>query len=237
MLFHWKNNGDQLFVRRGKNPNPNDVTSEGKPWTTFACELREPFPMPEPEQFCRFLASSLAFTTRLRKLSVLFDGHLLCSLEKKLGPAKPLSAPSTFYRTSPQRLVSIDKFDQTGVQLDAKVSVVVSLMGEEAKAAKKSASASGTGGNFATRFLQNALFSGSSSNTPAASPTPDLRNMTTKAQLELQSASLFLRIVNVNVKVTLPVSTANEIERATKKRPPSATTCQLIYTVCRFSES
>lgn len=75
MGFYWQ--GDQLFVRSAADPNGlSNCSPDGKPWSTFVMDLREPSPMPEPLDFARFLSTCLGFTTRLTTLSMFFDSHV-----------------------------------------------------------------------------------------------------------------------------------------------------------------
>jgi hypothetical protein len=212
-----KNGGDQLFVRKAKNPNfTSDVTSDGKPWTTFTMELREPTPMPEPLEFARFLATSLAFTTKIRHLSLYFDDYCLASFEKKLAQPRPLSVPSGLNLTSPAKLLSVKSMDQTSVQIDVQVLRWVSqLAAVKAKA---------------SRPQITKMFSFLAPTAVSAATETSQKSLHSEDPLFAQTATLFLRIVGANIAVSCPTRFINEIERATKKPPPKSTVLQLIYT-------
>jgi hypothetical protein len=82
MRFYWKNQGDQLFVRRGALPTdqipPSSDEGRGNPWTTFEMDLREPQPIPSPFDFTRFLASSITFMNSLSESED--TSSVLCAL-------------------------------------------------------------------------------------------------------------------------------------------------------------
>ncbi|KAF8549064.1 ATPase domain of HSP90 chaperone/DNA topoisomerase II/histidine kinase, partial [Imleria badia] len=62
MQFHWRDNKDQLYVRRGNLPS-REIPNQ---WTTFEMPLREAGPIPPALDFLRFLASSITFMVNLR---------------------------------------------------------------------------------------------------------------------------------------------------------------------------
>ncbi|EXX79472.1 hypothetical protein RirG_005250 [Rhizophagus irregularis DAOM 197198w] len=48
--------------------------------------------------------------------------------------------------------------------------------------------------------------------------------------LQIEEASIFLRVVNGNLDVNVSDEISSEMERVTKKKPPSKTIIQMIYT-------
>lgn len=87
--------------------------------TEFVFELREPMELPNPSEFGRFLCNSLAFTRNLTSVNVFTDGTPLLSLNKSLSSAHPARIPpsldssgnmSTMWSAltrSPQKLFSL----------------------------------------------------------------------------------------------------------------------------------
>lgn len=244
MVFLWKK--DQLYVRQGSNTNADkDRTDQGRPWTTFDITLRQAEPMPQPEDFCRFLADALIFTVRLRSLRVYMDDHCLCDLNKKTAPPQSLRAASNInLRSMPLKMLTVKSVDVAHVQIDARVMKWVTQP-ETQKARQAAAEADayskrtllGGGLGGASKFLQSAFGFGSSSSskssgkteassssaaiTAAAEPPPDL--------LECTKSTVFLRTVNGNIAVSCPRQLSNELERATKKKPPSQTVFSMLF--------
>lgn len=226
MGFSWSTkNPDQLVTRRGTNPSPSQ-------WTTFVMDVRSPSPIPPPFEFSRFLATSLAFTTQIKTLSLYFDDHLLCKLEKKLAPPQPLTPPNNLNAIAPMQMMKIASVEQTSVQIDAQV-LRWTLQGLDTKTkitaqiAAFAASSSTT--SFATRML-SAFTTKSSQPSSSPSPTPVESTSTPTEMLATLKASLFLRIVNGNINVSVPAAFSAELERATKKQPPKKTQYQLVWT-------
>jgi len=148
MYFYWK--GNQLAVKRATNPNATEAAPNGRAWTSVAMPCREPEPMPNPADFSRFLATSLAFTAHIQSMTLYLDSHQLCKLEKKAAPARPLQTPSHTSLRSPGRTMDIVTMDSTPLQLDCHIMRTV-LATAEKPAVKKAAQENKQ--SFATRFL------------------------------------------------------------------------------------
>lgn len=228
MGFNWSTkNPDQLVTRRGTNPSPSE-------WTSFVMDVRSPSPMPPPFEFSRFLATSLAFTTQIKSISLYFDDFLMCKLEKKLSPPLILSTPSNLTLSTLSSMMKIQSVEQTSVQIDTDI-LKWTLQNSKPKsklAIKSAAVAAATStSSFASRML-SAFSKSSSVSTPSSthSSTPkDLANDTSSPFSNLK-ASLFLRVVTGNVHVSIPSAFSAELERATKKPPPKKTQYALIWT-------
>lgn len=188
--------------------------------------------MPTPHEFSRFLATSLAFTTAIRTIRLFFDDHLLCQLDKKLSPAKPVRPGGHIGLASPRRMMSIRSVDQTSLQIDAKVLPWILRKKPKSKLVATTAKATASATTFAAKMLS--AFSTSSSRTSSPSPAPaeiPHADRTSRAELlEPTRASLFLRVVTANVGVSVTSSFSAELERATKKSPPKQTQYSLIWT-------
>ncbi|GAA5899994.1 hypothetical protein JCM6882_007020 [Rhodosporidiobolus microsporus] len=238
ILFYWKNGGDQLFVRSAQDEaGMANVSPQGKPWSTFLMELREPQPMPEPNDFARFLSSCLGFTSNLSSLSLFYDGHLLFRVSKTLAPSRPIPLKPQLASVSPLKILRLRSVEEAPFQLRAEVSnwmLRYAVKPKPAVAALASAAASTTS-SFASKML--AAFSSksshhSSSSTPSTSsaPTPPPAAKPTKDPLSHLTVTLFLRTVAGTLTVS-PSSHFNaEMMRATKKALPSTTKFSLIWT-------
>ncbi|GAA5980148.1 hypothetical protein JCM10908_001550 [Rhodotorula pacifica] len=235
--FYWKNGGDQLYVKSAVDEaGLKDVSPEGKPWTTFSMEVREPAPMPEPNDFARFLSSCLGFTQNLRTLSLHFDGHRIFTVTKTLAPGRPLALRQNLQSTSPQKLLRVTEIEEAPFQLKAEVSrwMLQSLPRPKPSVAAMTSAAASSTTSFASKML--AAFSGRAATpkeTPRASPSPTAPYSTappSKDPLGQVKVTLFLRTVAASLKVSPSAHFANEMLRATKKALPSTTRYSLVWT-------
>ncbi|KAA1076386.1 hypothetical protein PGT21_005519 [Puccinia graminis f. sp. tritici] len=229
MGFNWSTkNPDQLVTRRGINPSPSE-------WTSFIMDVRSPSPMPPPFEFSRFLATSLAFTTQIRSVSLYFDDHLMCKLDKKLAPPQILSTPSNITLSTSSSMMKIQSVEQTSVQIDTDIlKWTLQYSKPKSKLAIKNAAvaAATSTSSFASRMLSAFTKTSSSAPTPSStSPsTPMDLSSEPSSQLSSLKASVFLRVVTGNINVSIPSAFRAELERATKKPPPKKTQYALIWT-------
>ncbi|KDE08540.1 hypothetical protein MVLG_01317 [Microbotryum lychnidis-dioicae p1A1 Lamole] len=234
MLFFWKDGGDQLYVKTAVDPNGlNHYSSEGHPWSTFAMDLREPEPMPDPLVFARFLTTCLAFTTKIRHVSMHFDGHVLFRVTKALAPSRPIPLRSNLAATSPLKILHLTRIDEAPVQLKVDISRWLLCYAVQPKAPTPSfASApAAAASSFASKML--AAFTSKSSAAPAPALVPTASSsVATPIQdpFTLLAVSLFLRTVSSTLRVTPTRQFSTEMLRATKKGLPSTTVYSLIWT-------
>ncbi|GAA5922620.1 uncharacterized protein JCM15063_003364 [Sporobolomyces koalae] len=228
--FHWKGGGDQLFVRKATDESGlSNVSPEGKPWSTFLMDLREPQPMPEPNDFSRFLCSCLGFTTNLRILSLYFDSHLLFRAEKTLAPSRNIAVRSNLSSTSPLKILRLTSIEEAPIQIKADVSRWMLQYASKPKSAPSLAAAAATTTSFASKML--AAFSSRSASPslpPSTASTPS-----TKPEFDPLSrvtVTLFLRTVAATLQVSPSKQFSLEMIRATKKPLPSVTKYALIWT-------
>ena len=112
MGFFWK--GDALYTKRGIVP-PENITE----WTTFWLSCREPLELPKYDDFARFLATSLAFTTHVKQVEVLVDGDRIQYFHKKVSVPRPLDFKSGDYELqSPSSIFKLRNVDIQNIQLD-----------------------------------------------------------------------------------------------------------------------
>ncbi|KAF8752076.1 hypothetical protein RHS01_07718 [Rhizoctonia solani] len=205
MGFYWRNGGDQLFARRGDLP----AESTNSEWTSFEMPLRESAPLPGlPVDIARFLATSLTFMTHLRSVSMFFDGRCLVKVEKEVGsPEAGMSSTSLYMKATVLRWVYNTGTDKKPIPSD--------------KAAKPAP---------ATSFFSSLFSSFSSAPTLTPAPTPAPLPEPEKDPLEALESTVQLSIFAAEISVRLDNRMNTELERATKKKPPSTSTYQLIYT-------
>ncbi|PLW32719.1 hypothetical protein PCANC_19560 [Puccinia coronata f. sp. avenae] len=229
MGFNWSSkNPDQLVTRRGINPSPSE-------WTQFIMDVRSPSPMPPPFEFSRFLATSLAFTTQIRTVSLYFDDHLMCKLDKKVAPPQILSTPSNITLSTSSSMMKIQSVEQTSVQIDTDIlKWTLQYSKPKSKLAIKNAAvaAATSTSSFASRMLSAFSKTSSSAPTPSSTHPSTPKDSSSDASNPLSNlkASVFLRVVTGNINVTIPSVFRAELERATKKPPPKKTQYALIWT-------
>ncbi|BGO96619.1 hypothetical protein RTG_00437 [Rhodotorula toruloides ATCC 204091] len=230
--FYWR--GDQLHVKSATDESGLENTSaDGKPWTTFLMDLREPAPMPEPNDFARFLTSCLGFTQNLRSLSLFFDGHLLFRVQKTLAPSRNLSLRHNLQSSSPQKLLRMTGVEEAPFQLKAEVSNW--MLRYTAKPKPTVASITSAAASSTTSFASKMLAAFSSRSTPSHQPSPvptppPQPTPAAKDPFDYVRVMLFLRTVAASLAVSPSPHFANEMLRATKKALPSITKYSLVWT-------
>ncbi|KAF8972951.1 hypothetical protein BDZ97DRAFT_1778504 [Flammula alnicola] len=230
MGFYWKDKKDQLFARRGQLPDGEDPGT--KSWTSFAMALREPAPIPIAFDFTRFLASSLTFMRYLREVSVYFDDKQLVKLNKAAGLPRDLGIPKGLNNRSPSGIMTVDSIQSTPLYIQAQVMTWIYTSGTEKKRLLpppkvNAATKPSIGGSFFS-----SLFSSLSGNatpqqsvTPAPPPVPKVVN-----HLAVNETSVSLSIYSASIQVRLDKKLSSEINRSTKKNPPTKMKFELIYT-------
>ncbi|KAF8688692.1 hypothetical protein RHS03_09437, partial [Rhizoctonia solani] len=217
MGFYWRNGGDQLFARRGDLP----AESTNSEWTSFEMPLRESAPLPGlPVDIARFLATSLTFMTHLRSVSMFFDGRCLVQVEKEVGSPRKLVIPRGLKLTSPGGMMNATGMTSTFLRWVYNTGTDKKPIPSD-KAAKPAP---------ATSFFSSLFSSFSSAPTLTPAPTPAPLPEPEKDPLEALESTVQLSIFAAEISVRLDNRMNTELERATKKKPPSTSTYQLIYT-------
>ncbi|KAL5498075.1 hypothetical protein ACEPAH_3006 [Sanghuangporus vaninii] len=212
MGFYWKDKKDQLFARRGTLPEPSQ-------WTTFEMVLRDPALMPSAFDLTRFLTSSITFMVHLREVAIYFNGRNLARLTKDPGSALSVSLPRGMKSSSPFSTMHVKTISSTPLYIEAEVARCVyssgtakpQLIAQAARALKPAAPAHPT-------------------NTQRAETPRPLTSEKEKDPLELRKSSVILHIFSAEVDVRLDKKMVAELQRSTKKNPPSRLRVDLIYT-------
>ncbi|TPX56519.1 hypothetical protein PhCBS80983_g04477 [Powellomyces hirtus] len=167
MAFLWK--GDMLYTKRGALP-PDSISE----WTSFFLAMREPIDLPDTLQFGRFLATSMAFTSNLKRVEVLVDDTPVLVFDKKTADPRPLSFSKKVYNlTSPNSIFTLDSVGVKTIQLDVQVK--------------------------------------------------------TDTDREPTYYQTFMRIASASLSVRVATNLIKEMERTTKKKPPSKTAMQIMW--------
>ena len=81
LAFLWR--GDALWTKTATNVrNKEELGPGGRPWTTFVLPSRDPYTLPDLEEFGSFLCASLTFTRCLRNIRVFVDGNERLFIQK-----------------------------------------------------------------------------------------------------------------------------------------------------------
>ncbi|KAI0781217.1 hypothetical protein BD413DRAFT_667167 [Trametes elegans] len=226
MGFYWKDKKDQLFARRGKLPDSDESL-----WTTFEMELREPAPIPPPFDFTRFLASSITFMRHLLDVSVFLDDKRLSRLTKTPGAPRVVGIPKGLKPSSPLNTMTVNSIQTTPLSIKAEVMQWVYMAGTEKPQPKKGPlepAAGGSGGGFFSSLFSSLTGSNAPTRavTPAPSPTP-VPKVDPKTIVE---SNVVLSIFAADIMVKLDQKMIAELNRSTKKNPPTRMKYELIYT-------
>ncbi|PJF17555.1 hypothetical protein PSACC_02677 [Paramicrosporidium saccamoebae] len=202
LAFYWK--GDQLYARPGATPAEFDGS-----WTTIYLKLRDPIERMHLDSFAHFLAKSILFTQYLEKVSVRSGTDLLFSVSKKRSSPSALSiSPSSLLSstsTKPAGLFTIKSGETQAIQLDLDKRYV-------SEAPK------------ADRSLLSSIWS------IAKNIAKDKQTRKDEdAAMRPGIFTLFLHIINCEVKVSPSSAFSASMERITKKKPSSHLKMSLLY--------
>lgn len=216
--------------------------------------LRDPAPIPTAFDLTRFLSSSITFMVHLREVSIYFDGRRLARLTKDPGSPVSVPIPRGLKTSSPFNTMHAKNISSTREQsfcpefhrytdvidkalyIEAEVARCVyssgttksQLIVQAARALKPAASAVSSG--FFTSLFSS--FTGptqSTSQSRAETPKPAPLPEKEADPLELRKSSVVLHIYSAEVDVRLDKKMVAELQRSTKKNPPSRLRLDLIY--------
>ncbi|KAI9822251.1 MAG: hypothetical protein M1832_003074 [Thelocarpon impressellum] len=216
MAFYWK--GNSLFTRRLQLSEPQKETS-------FVLDYRSSTsPVPQLLPLCQFLATSLTFVG-LEAIELWLDGRNLMALSKKAAPSVNVTLPKDVNLKTQEDLMKVHSVDKETVQMDVRWLGIVRWRPPPSLSRIFEGGGgdvhSSTGSAPSLRGFFSRLTGGHTSRTSLRDD-----HVVQKAVPEdlaaVSTATIFLRIVTGNVRVSVASSFAQEIERATKKRPPQS---------------
>ncbi|THH29159.1 hypothetical protein EUX98_g5023 [Antrodiella citrinella] len=229
MGFYWKDKKDQLFARRGAIPRAQDKLD---PWTTFTMPLRDPAACPTPFDFVRFITSSITFVAHLSDVSVWFDGHRLARITRERGAPNVVGLRSGLKTDSSKGTMRAAAVEQIPLSIKAEVMYCVYVAGSSKPRRQvvkppPKAEAAVTSGFFSSLF--SSLTSAPRPSNPApsanATVTKEIEQAREAAEqiklLEVTETSVLLSVFAVDINVKLDEKMRQELQRATKKNPPS----------------
>ncbi|KAL4076679.1 hypothetical protein V8B97DRAFT_2021990 [Scleroderma yunnanense] len=219
MQFYWKDNKDQLHVRRG------DLPSKGNPdpWTTFEMTLREASSVPPAFNLMRFLASSITFMIHLNDVSVYFDDHRIGHLTRSVGIAKAVDVPKGLKKSSSLDIMRIQTIQSHQIQIKAEVMQAVYAAGAEKCSVMHADEPRKPQSGFFTSLV--AAFTIPTPRRQDSPPPPPVP----KDLTELLETSVTLTVFTAEVRVNVDRKLSVELQRSTKKNPPQQLKYNLIY--------
>ncbi|WVW83952.1 hypothetical protein I302_105975 [Kwoniella bestiolae CBS 10118] len=231
MGFYWKDGKDQLLARSGDlPPSASSSTSEpsltGNPWTSFTMGLREPSLLEGPLDLARFFITSITFMRTIRKIDMLVDGVKVLEVEKSV-KGKNKVTKKGLKMSSTNGMMTVMGVDATGMVITAKVMQWLSATGftppsipqaitQLAKPAK----------GFASMLASSFFGRNSPAPTPVAPPAPA---PPPEDPFEVTALHRDIQIYQADIKVSVSPAFGKELERATKKPPPTRMPASVVY--------
>ena len=227
LAFYWQK--DALYTKRKAlldGPSTN---------TIFVLQMRnKSSPIPSLMSLCQFLASSLTFVG-LEEIEVKLDEWHIITLKKKIAPSVELSIPKEVVRRTEEGLMHVAAVTRESAQIDARW-----LKAVEWKPNALQAGGEGNGSGSVARGAQTTqslrgffsrLAPGVSNNAAlekAARVEREAQESIEEDLLGELTATVFVHLVNANIKTLINQAFSYELERATKKPPPKYTTVSLL---------
>ncbi|KAH0828805.1 hypothetical protein J3R83DRAFT_3253 [Lanmaoa asiatica] len=208
MEFHWKDDMDQLYVRQGDLPSEETPS----PWTIFQVPLREPGQMPGVIDLMRFLATSITFMVHLKDVGVFLNEHCIGHIEKFPGMAKAVDLPVALERSSPSKMVVVDRLECHHFAIEAKTAIEI----QEPPPTEVPESDGQCDLSTASQSLPQL----DAASLPLRTGDPT----------RLYTAKLDLTVFTVEVDVNVNEKLSRNLIRCTAKKPPSRLTYSLVYT-------
>ncbi|KAK7430350.1 hypothetical protein QQZ08_003098 [Neonectria magnoliae] len=224
MAFYWK--GNALFTKKSQIP-----ADQATPHTTFVLDYRNATtPLPNLLSVSQFLATSLTFVA-LEKIEFWIDDYEILSLRKKSSPSVELPLPKDLEARTKDGLMRVTSVDRTSTQIDASYMAAIGWKPQATSSATKAAESYGAPEAPSLR----SFFARLTSTASQSSLKSKAQNEENAAQVtisedvtKLSTSTIFLRATSASIKTKVTASFASELERATKKPPPSTTKLSIL---------
>lgn len=226
MGFYWKDGKDQLVARSGDFP-PNHVPTQtepsqtGHPWTTFTMGLREPTPLEAPLEFARFLVTSLTFMRTIKHIDMVVDGTKVLEVRKDVKGQHVVSRLN-LNTASPSSMFRVNSVDATSMLITARVMKWLSATGIKPPAIPPPVKAAKAVGGLLSSFFGRGA-------TPAPTPEPPSSPAPAEVPTEVDVLAREIQTFQADVKVSVSGAFGRELERATKKAPPTRMPASLVF--------
>ena len=222
MAFYWK--GNSLFTKR-LQLGEEQSTSE----TNFVLNYRNnTSPVPKLLPLCQFLASSMTFVG-LSQIELWLDNHRLLALTKLTAPGAAVTIPKTLETKTAEGFFRIESVVRETAQLEAKWLNIVAWMpkatthtshGNGQSSVGKGISSSQSLRSFFSRFASNIQNAAAEK---AAQEEKDAQDAISDDLMGECKATVFLHVNRATVGAKFSSTFSTELERATKKPPPTST--------------
>ncbi|TXT08933.1 hypothetical protein VHUM_02407 [Vanrija humicola] len=225
MGFYWKDGKDQLLARSGDLPPGSsasataDPTSTGNPWTTFTMALREPTPLEGPLDFARFLVTSLTFMRTIKRIDMVVDDIKVLEVRKDVKGRTAVSRPG-LNTTSTNGMMRVAAVDATTMVITARVMKWLSATGVTPPPIPPPSAKTAARGLLASFFGRS---------TPVHDPTPLPSPAPPDDPTEVDVLAREIQTYQADIKVSISSQFGRELERATKKAPPSRMPASLVF--------
>ena len=224
MAFYWK--GNSLFTRRLQLPE-----EQSSPETSFVLDYRNTTsPVPSLLPLSQFLASAMTFVG-ITNIELWLDDWKLLTLKKLTAPALDVTIPKSIEGKTTEGLMRIESVTREMAQLDASW---LNIVAWKPKVTLGNGGMNGTPdtskGAQSSQSLRKFFSRFSAFPNSATSVTEKLVREEREAQdailddlMGQSTATVFLHVNTASVRTSCTKSFSQELERATKKLPPSVT--------------
>ncbi len=215
MAFYWK--GNSLFTRRLQLSEEHT-----RPETSFVLDYREKSSqVPSLLSLSQFLATSLTFVG-LEEIELWLDDWRLLKLTKKGAPSDSVLLPRDVETKTTEGMMRVIGVERQRVQIDADI---MKMVGWKAPIDTFGAG-SNTNNTPSLRNFFSRLAAGPSSESSTKKTAKEDKTAQQAPSEDLAGrsrASVFLHITTASIRTTVTTSFAQELQRATKKPPPTTT--------------
>ena len=214
MAFYWK--GNALFTKKGRIPQRQPGSD-----TAFVLDYRSSdSPIPPLFSLCQFLSTSLTFVA-LERLELWLDGWRLLTLSKSLTTAVPVLSPKDMSLKTKGRLMSVTSLTNRLGQIDANYLNVIGWTPSHTIIDKQETPTEKSGFRHFLSRLANSALKAKDGIREASKEEEALQQAIFNDPLGTSEASITIRLTTAGIKTDCGKNLAHELERATKKAPPS----------------
>ena len=223
LAFYWK--GDALFTRKLQL---GDAQTSN---TTFVLPTRNTTsPVPRLLSLCQFLAGSLTFVG-LECIELWLDEWRVLKLNKVAAPSSYLELPSGVIRKTQDGLMEVSTVNREAAQIHAqwlKVVEWIRSIPNDGGNAEPPVKGSHSTPSLRTFFSRLAAGSANLAAEKAAKHERAVQAAIAEDLMGEATATIFLHVNKAAVRTHVNQKFSKELERATKKPPPKATTVSLL---------
>lgn len=223
LAFYWK--GDALFTRKlqlGDNQSSN---------TTFVLPMRNrTSPVPQLLSLSQFLAGSLTFVG-LECIELWIDEWRILKLDKVTAPSSYLDLPREVVRKTQEGLMEVSSVRREAAKIHAHWLKVVGWdRSTPSDSSNTETTTKGTHSTPSLRSFFSRLATGTANATAerAAKHERALQAAILEDLMGESNATIFLHVNKAAIRTNVSQKFGKELERATKKPPPKATTVSLL---------